>query len=131
MITICCRHDLNTAQRLLPHHFGSWRFSWLGEAWNRRQSGGNANACFFWRSSDYLYRISDASIIVTDYMEGSLLLYLALCRQVVRIYQYEQFQSISDPKTQIIIAMAAICALQLSISWREVSKRQSPIAGSR
>ena len=53
---------------------------------------------------------------------GLIVALLGIVSAIVRIYQYEQFQSISDPKTQIIIAMAAICALQLYISWKEVQR---------
>ena len=53
---------------------------------------------------------------------GLIVALLGIVSAIVRIYQYEQFQSISDPKTQIIIAMAAICALQLSISWKGVQR---------
>ena len=53
---------------------------------------------------------------------GLIIALLGIISALVRIYQYEKFQSISDPKTQIIVAMAIICTLQLSISWREVQK---------
>ena len=38
------------------------------------------------------------------------------------IQLYEQFQSIADPKTRLILAMGGICVLQMLISWREVQK---------
>ena len=58
---------------------------------------------------------------------GLIVALLGIVSAIVRIYQYEQFQSISDPKTQIIIAMAAICALQLSISWKEVQRDRAQL----
>ena len=58
---------------------------------------------------------------------GLIVALLGVVSAIVRIYQYEQFQSISDPKTQIIIAMAAICALQLSISWRAVQRDRAQL----
>ena len=61
---------------------------------------------------------------------GLIVALLGIVSAIVRIYQYEQFQSISDPKTQIIIAMAAICALQLSISWREVQRDRARLQRS-
>lgn len=53
---------------------------------------------------------------------GLIIALLGIISALVRIYQYEQFQSFSDPKTQLVIAMAVICTLQLSISWREAQK---------
>lgn len=58
---------------------------------------------------------------------GLIVALLGVVSAIVRIYQYEQFQSISDPKTQIIIAMATICALQLFISWREVQRDRAQL----
>lgn len=53
---------------------------------------------------------------------GLIIAMLGIMSALWRIYQYEKFQSFSDPKTQIVLTMAAICVFQLSISWREVQK---------
>ena len=53
---------------------------------------------------------------------GLIIAVLGIVSALVRIYQYEQFQSFSDPKTQLVIAMAVICTLQLSVSWREARR---------
>ena len=53
---------------------------------------------------------------------GLIIALLGIVSALVRIYQYEQFQSFSDPKTQLVIAMAVICTLQLSVSWREAKR---------
>jgi len=53
---------------------------------------------------------------------GLIIAVLGIVSALVRIYQYEQFQSFSDPKTQLVIAMAVICTLQLSVSWREAKR---------
>ena len=58
---------------------------------------------------------------------GLIIAVLGIVSALVRIYQYEQFQSFSDPKTQLIIAMAVICTLQISISWREVQKDRAKL----
>lgn len=53
---------------------------------------------------------------------GLIIALLGIVSALVRIYQYEQFQSFADPKTQLVIAMAVICTLQLSVSWREARR---------
>jgi chromate transport protein ChrA len=53
---------------------------------------------------------------------GVLIAMMGVVSAIVRIYQYEQFQSIADPKTRLILAMGGICVLQMVISWREVQK---------
>jgi len=53
---------------------------------------------------------------------GLLIAILGVVSALIRIYQYEQFASFSNPKTHLILAMAAICALQMTISWREIQK---------
>jgi chromate transport protein ChrA len=58
---------------------------------------------------------------------GLIIAVLGIVSALVRIYQYEQFQSFSDPKTQLVIAMAVICTLQISISWREVQKDRAKL----
>ena len=58
---------------------------------------------------------------------GLIIALLGIVSALVRIYQYEQFKSFSDPKTQLIIAMAVICTLQISISWREVQKDRAKL----
>jgi chromate transport protein ChrA len=58
---------------------------------------------------------------------GLIIALLGVISAIVRIYQYEKFQSLSDPKTQIVLAMAFICVFQLSISWREVQKDRAQL----
>ncbi|MBT8037376.1 MAG: hypothetical protein KJO21_07515 [Verrucomicrobiae bacterium] len=53
---------------------------------------------------------------------GIIIAMMGVVSAVVRIYQYEQFQSIADPKSRLILAMAGICVLQVIISWQEVQK---------
>lgn len=61
---------------------------------------------------------------------GLIIALLGIISALVRIYQYEKFQSLSDPKTQIVLAMAVICVLQLSISWGEVQKDRASALSS-
>ncbi len=58
---------------------------------------------------------------------GFIIALLGVISALVRIYQYEKFQSLSDPKTQIILVMAIICTIQLCISWREVQKDRAQL----
>ncbi|MDG1357826.1 MAG: hypothetical protein P8P36_06505 [Akkermansiaceae bacterium] len=58
---------------------------------------------------------------------GFIIALLGVISALVRIYQYEKFQSLSDPKTQIVLVMAIICTLQLCISWREVQKDRAQL----
>ena len=51
---------------------------------------------------------------------GVIIALLGVISAIIRIYQYEQFESIADPKSQLILAMGVICALQLSFSWKVV-----------
>lgn len=50
---------------------------------------------------------------------GLIVALLGLISAAIRIYQYEKFESIADPKSRLILAMGAICAAQLFIFWRE------------
>lgn len=51
---------------------------------------------------------------------GVIIALLGVISAVIRIYQYEKFESLADPKSQLILAMGVICALQLSVFWRDV-----------
>ena len=53
---------------------------------------------------------------------GFIIAMLGAVSALVRIYQYEEFKSIADPKTRLILAMGGICLLQLMISWREIQR---------
>lgn len=53
---------------------------------------------------------------------------LGVISAVVRIYQYEAFQSVADPKTRLILAMAGICLMQMVITWREVQADRNDTA---
>lgn len=53
---------------------------------------------------------------------GVIIALLGVISAIVRVYQYEQFQSVAEPKTRLILAMGAICLIQLMISWREVQR---------
>ena len=59
---------------------------------------------------------------------GVIVALLGVISAIIRIYQYEQFESLVDPKSQLILAMGIICALQLSLSWREVKADRHKIA---
>ena len=53
---------------------------------------------------------------------GMIIALLGVVSSIIRVYQYEHFESFSDPKTHLILAMGAICVLQMNVSWREVKK---------
>ncbi len=53
---------------------------------------------------------------------GLIIALMGVVSAIVRVYQYSQFQSFNDPKTQIVLAMGGICVIQMIISWREVQK---------
>ena len=53
---------------------------------------------------------------------GLIIALLGVVSAIIRIYQYEHFESFSDPKTRLILAMGALCALQMTATWREVKK---------
>lgn len=59
---------------------------------------------------------------------GLIIALLGIISALVRMYQYEQFESISDPKTRLIMAMGAICLMQMLISWREVQNDRNDTA---
>jgi len=51
---------------------------------------------------------------------GVIVALLGIISAVVRIYQYEGFQSISLPQTKLILGMGGICLMQLAVTWKEV-----------
>jgi len=51
---------------------------------------------------------------------GLIFAMLGVVSAIIRIYQYGHFTTFTEPKTQVIAAMAALCVLQLFTSWREV-----------
>ncbi|MFK7909402.1 MAG: hypothetical protein AB8F34_02250 [Akkermansiaceae bacterium] len=59
---------------------------------------------------------------------GMIIALLGIVSAVVRLYQYEGLQSFQLPKTHIILAMGAICIMQMLISWREVQKDRNDVA---
>lgn len=59
---------------------------------------------------------------------GMIIALLGVISAVVRIYQYEHFESIIQSKTRLILAMGAICLIQMLISWREIKKDRDDVA---
>ena len=53
---------------------------------------------------------------------GLIIAMLGVISAVIRIYQYEGFTSLNEPKTQIIAAMAALCVMQFLVTWSAVKK---------
>lgn len=53
---------------------------------------------------------------------GLVMALLGLISTIVRLYQYEVITNFHLPKTKLILAMSAICIMQLFISWREIQK---------
>ena len=53
---------------------------------------------------------------------GLIIAMLGVISALIRIYQYEGLTSLSQPKTQIIAAMAALCVMQFLASWSTVKK---------
>ena len=51
---------------------------------------------------------------------GLIIALLGIISAIVRIYQYEGFQSFDLPKTRLIAGMAGICIMQLFVTWKEV-----------
>jgi len=59
---------------------------------------------------------------------GVIIALLGIISAVVRIYQYESFQSFDLPKTRLILGMAGICFMQLFVTWKEVQKDRDDMA---
>lgn len=53
---------------------------------------------------------------------GLIISLLGVLSAVYRIYQYEGLTSLTQPKSQLIAAMAALCVLQLLASWKAVKE---------
>ncbi len=61
---------------------------------------------------------------------GLVIALMGVVSALVRMYQYEQLQSFADPKTKLILAMGAICLVQVFVSWREVQTDRDDTAPS-
>ncbi len=59
---------------------------------------------------------------------GLIIALLGVTSVVVRLYQYGGISSFDQPKTRLILAMGAICLMQMLISWREVQKDRNDLA---
>jgi len=53
---------------------------------------------------------------------GVIIALLGIISAIVRIYQYEGFQSFDLPKTKLILGMGGICLMQLFVAWRKVQE---------
>jgi hypothetical protein len=53
---------------------------------------------------------------------GLIIAMLGVVSALLKIYQYGHIATISEPKTQIITAMAGLCILQFITSWRAVQE---------
>jgi len=53
---------------------------------------------------------------------GFIIAMLGVVSALLKIYQYGHIATISEPKTQIITAMAGLCILQFITSWRSVQE---------
>ena len=53
---------------------------------------------------------------------GLIFAMLGVFSALLKIYQYGHIATISEPKTQIIAAMAGLCVLQFIVSWRGVQE---------
>lgn len=59
---------------------------------------------------------------------GLIMALLGVVSAIIRLYQYEGLTSIEMAKTRLIAAMAALCVMQLLISWRAVQEDRKPTA---
>ena len=59
---------------------------------------------------------------------GFIVALLGVISAIIRIYQYEQFESLVDPKSQLVLVMGILCALQLSVFWKEVKKDRDKLS---
>ncbi|BDS08671.1 hypothetical protein NT6N_37110 [Oceaniferula spumae] len=59
---------------------------------------------------------------------GVIFALLGVISAIVRIYQYESFQSFDLPKTRLIAGMLGICVMQLLVGWKEVQKDRNDMA---
>jgi len=53
---------------------------------------------------------------------GLIIAMLGVVSALLKIYQYGHIATISEPKTQLIAAMAGLCILQFIVSWRCVQE---------
>jgi len=51
---------------------------------------------------------------------GVIVALLGIISALIRIYQYEQFETLTDPRSHLIAVMGIICTIQLNIFWRAV-----------
>ena len=59
---------------------------------------------------------------------GLIVALLGIISVVVRIYQYGGISSFEQPKARLILAMGAICLIQMLISWREIQSDRNDLA---
>ncbi len=59
---------------------------------------------------------------------GLVIALMGVVSALVRMYQYEQLQSFVDPKTKLILAMGAICLVQVFVSWKGVQTDRNDMA---
>ena len=53
---------------------------------------------------------------------GLIIAMLGVISALIRIYQYGHIDTMSEPKTQLIAAMAGLCLLQFFASWNGVKE---------